>query len=320
MRYTFSDLQTAFLQSSGNAGSTDTTLLDFFKRSLASRYQQAFSEITNRQTIVTKTASTVVNQQYYHFPPGMVSLEGATITIGGVAYPVLTDDSQLQWDLTNQTLLSVSALPRFIFPRRDDFGIWPIPQGVYTITINFPVRDRSLLVADYITGTVTVTNNSQTVTGAGGASWTAAMVGRWFIMDDTTKQGEGLWYRVSAVTPTTTLTLETSYEGVNNSGATYRIGETPELPEEVHRSLVSGVLGDYYSGPRSDVQKATWFNNDYWTGDGQNGKRDGMTFTGGILGAKQRYAGRSDGAIVWKHGPPTGGWAERMWASSISSV
>jgi len=319
VKYTFSDLQTAFLQRSGNAGSIDTTLLDFFKRSLAARYQMAFSEVTNRQTYITKTASTVANQQYYHFPPGMVNLEGATVEIGGVNYPVITDDSQLQWDLTNTVLLSVQALPRFIFPRRDDFGIWPIPQSVYTITITYPQRDRSLGVVDYTTGTVAVTQNSQTVTGSGGATFTSAMIGRWFVMDDTSKQGEGYWYRISAVPTSSTLTLETSYEGVSASGATYRIGEVPELPEELHSILVDGVLADYYSGPRSDIQKATWFNNVFWTGDGNNSTRDGKKYTGGMLGAIQRYAGRANGAIVWKHGITSSNWLDRMWASSASS-
>lgn len=315
MRYTFSDIQTFFLQSTGNAGSTDATLLDFFKRSLNSRYQMAFSEITNRTTMKTKTGATVIGQQFYHYPPGMVTLEGATVTIGGIAYPVITEDSQLYWDYLNQTLLSVSALPRAVFPRRDDFGLWPIPQAVYTMTINYPLRDRALGVTDYVTGTVSVTNGSQTVTGSG-ATWTVAMINRWFVMNDSSQQGQGYWYRISNVSSTTSLTLESAYIDVSVSGANYKIGESPELPEEVHYNIAAGCISDYYAGPRGDPEKANWWNNLFWTGDGNNNERNGRIFTGGVLGAKERYAGRQDGAMVYKKGPSYT-WQDRMWQSSI---
>lgn len=316
MRYSFTDIQTLFLQSTGNAGSADTTLLDFFKRSLNARYQIAFSEISNRTTQKTATFSTVATQQFYHYPPDIVNLIGATVTIGSIAYPVITEDSQLYWDYLNQVLISVSALPRAIFPRRDDFGVWPIPQAVYTGTINYGLRDRALGVADYTTGTVGVTNASQTVTGSG-TTWTTAMIGRWFVMNDPAQQGQGYWYRISAVPSTTSLTLESAYVNTTvASGATYKIGESPEIPVEAHYSLTAGTISDYYAGPRGDTEKATWWNNIFWNGDGNNSRREGMIFTGGILGVKQRYAGRSDGSIVYKKGPSYS-WKERMWQSSI---
>ena len=298
---TFTDLQTSFLQSAGSAGSSDTTLLDFFTRTLARRYQMAFSELNTYQTQQTRTASTVVGQQFYHYPVGVQNIETVTITINSVPYPVIVINSQLQWDYINRLQIVPTAIPWFLFPRRDDFGIYPTPQGVYTITFNYHIRDRSLTVADYTTGTVSVVNNSQTVTGASN-TFTAAMIGRWFVMNDPTKQGQGYFYRITDVPTSSTLTLETSYEGVSVSGAMYRIGECPELPPEIHLTLVDGVLADYYAGPRNNLQSATWFNNVFWTGDGQQTAREGAIFTGGILGAKQRYAGRSDGAIVYRNG------------------
>lgn len=316
---TYTDLLNDFLDNTGNTGQTsNTSLVNFFKRHLATRYQMAFSEITNLATQQARTASTIVNQQYYHLPMGIVDMESVTVTIGGIAYPLITVDSEIQWERINQTLVSTTALPSFIFPRRDDFGIWPTPQGVYTITFYPHIRDRSLTADDYTTGTVSVTNSSQTVTGSG-TTWTNAMVGRWFIMNDNTQQGEGFWYRIGAVGSTTSLTLETSYEQTTiASGANYKIGESPELPEEIHLNLAAGVVSDYYAGPRGNIENGTWFNNVFWTGDGNNSKRDGEKFTGGILGAKQRYAGRNNGAIVWKHGIAQT-WVDRQWASSIVS-
>lgn len=316
MRYSYSDLLNSFLDDTGNTGSADATLLAFFKRKLVSRYQQTFAELTNQLTQEPRTASTVANQQYYHLPSGIVDIEGVTVTVGSYPWPLITIDSELEWEKLNSMPFSITAIPRFIFPRKNDFGIWPIPQGVYTITFNYHIRDRSLGVADYSTSTVTVTNNSQTVTGAASV-WTAAMTGRWFVMDDPTKQGQGYWYRIASVASNTSLTLETSYEQTTVSGATYRICESPELPEELHISLAHGTTADYFAGPRSDISKATWFDNMFWTGSGLEKDRDGKTFMGGILGAKQRYAGRSDGAIVNKKGLPWS-YTDKLWATRIS--
>src|SRR5258708_39610220 len=102
MRFTFTDLQNAFLQDTGNAGRPSATLLSWFQMKLAARYQQAFSEITNQTTQLTKTAFTVINQQYYHIPPGVVDIETETVAINGIPYPIITVDSQLQWDRINQ--------------------------------------------------------------------------------------------------------------------------------------------------------------------------------------------------------------------------
>ncbi len=315
MRETYTSLLNEFLQSSGNAGSTDPVLTSFFTRHLSRKYQQAFSELGVYETQQTKTAVTAIGQQYYHYPMGFVNIETVTVTVGSIAYPIITLDSQLQWDYTNRLQFVVNSIPTFLFPRRDDFGIYPIPQAVYTITFNYHMRDRALGVADYNTGTVTTVANSQTVTGVGTA-WTTAMINRWFVMNDPTKQAQGMWYRIIDVPNATTLTLETSYESVGVSGATYNIGESPELPEEIHLSLVDGVLADYYAGPRKDAAMATWFNNVFWTGDGNQNKREEQIFTGGILGAKQRYAGRSDGALVYRR-ESAGGLLDRSLLESI---
>lgn len=316
MRYTYSTAQSDFLDKTGNNGSIDTGLINFFNRQLTGRYQMAYGEIKNQMTQTTFTGNTVVNQQFYHYPPGIVDLADCTITINGLAYPIITDDSILQWDRINLVIISTTALPQFAFPRKDDFGIWPIPQGVFPINIVVQLRDRTPSVADYTTGTVTTTNNSQTVTGVG-TTWSSSMVGRWFTMNDNTQPGYGYWYRIIGVTSTTSLTLETAYVNTSVSSAAYLIGETFELPEEVHPNIVDGCVADYYAGPRSDMNKASWFDNRYWTGNGLEKERDGKKFAGGILGVQQRYAGRQKGATVWKHGLGVS-WYDRLWASSIS--
>lgn len=309
IRLTYSGLLNSFLDDTGNSGSTDSTLTAFFKRKLASRYQLVQSKLSNWLTQQQKTFSTVASQQYYHNPVGFMNIETVTITVGSIAYPLTPVDSQLNWDRINEVLISTSAIPQFFFQRRDDFGIWPIPQGVYTGTLNHSNRDRSLTNTDYTTGTITATNNSQTITGAG-TTFTAGMIGRWLQVTN-----DGYWYRISAFTDTTHVTLETSYEGTTASGQTYTIGESPEIPEELHDTLSAGVVADYYAGLRQDVEKGTWWNNVFWTGDGNNSVRTGPNISGGVIGGTRRYASRSNSKII-KRGEarisPNKSWAETI--------
>ena len=72
-------------------------------------------------------------------------------------------------------------------------------------------------VDDYSDGTVTATNGSATITGAS-TTFTAAMVGRKIRVGS-----ENAYYRISAFVSTTEVTLETTYQGTTQSGATYRI-------------------------------------------------------------------------------------------------
>lgn len=269
------------------------------------------AELSLYQTQGQATASTVASQQYYHNPVGFGQIETGTVTVGSIAYPLRPIDSQLTWDQMNQTLISTSAIPQFFFQRRDDWGIWPIPQAVYTITLNYTLRDRNLVTADYTTGTVTVTNNSQTLTGSG-TTFTTAMIGRWFATDN-----DRYWYRISGYTSATVLTLETSFEGTTGASQTYRIGESPEIPEEGHELLSTGPTADWYAGPRGDITKATWWNNVFWTGDGNNNDRTSRDIKGGLIGLKRRYDTRSNSGIV-RRKPYRGNVNDKLFATVIS--
>lgn len=311
-RETYTSLKTHFGDLIGQPGFTDATLGSFFDRSLGQRYQLILAELPNHKTQPPpQTASTVADQQYYHNPPGVSNVEAVTVTVGSLVIPLTVVNSQVEWDRLNEVSIS-GAYPQHYFPRRDDFGIWPIPGGVYTLTVNYHLRDRSLTTADYTTGTCSVTNNSQTVTGSG-TTWTSAMVGRWFKFNT-----NGYWYRVSAFTSTTEITLESVYEGPTAAGGTYLIGESPEIPEEGHICLVDGVTADYYSGPRKDRDQSTWFENKFWTGDGKNFQRDIKTAVGGVLGLKRRYASRSDSRLIKRRRKSTPSLTDKLFATTLS--
>lgn len=67
---------------------------------------------------------------------------------------------------------------------------------------------------NYSTGTVSITRDTTTVTGAGGAAFTQAMVGRFILLQE-------FWYEITAVTDSTHLTIGVNFSGTTLSGATY---------------------------------------------------------------------------------------------------
>lgn len=90
-------------------------------------------------------------------------------------------------------------------------------------------------VAEYSTGTVSLTQGSATVTGSG-TTFTSAMVGRRF------RSSDGTQYTISAYVSGTQVTLSTAYAGSSVSGAAYRIYQ------------------DVYSLPSDCVVLQSWWN------------------------------------------------------------
>ncbi len=269
--------------------------------------------LTAAQTVITATTS-----QYYPLPPGEITVEGMYITVGSVNYPLQIISNRLNWEKLNSIQIQASALPQFYFPRQLDFGIWPIPQTVYAGNISYHYHDRNLSVADYDTGTVTMTNGSAKVTGSG-TTFTPAMVGRWLTITDPTVAGQGYWYRVIGYTSAAVIQLYSPWPNATASGATYRIGETPEMPEELHSILSWGTASDYYAGMQKDPVHAGMFDNLFWTGNPANGNRTqgDSTITGGLLGGVKAYANRDNRRII-KRKPDLNPLETKVWATSLS--
>lgn len=318
MKLTYTDIKSQYLRNIGKSGTTDTTLLADFNGNLKMRYQMIFGHLQNYTTQTPKTASTVVGQQYYHYPVGISKIDDVVVTIGSVQYPLKVMNSQHSWDVKNAIQIQPSAIPEYIFPRRDDFGIWPIPQGVYTITFYSYIRDHSLVVEDYSAGTVEVTNGSTTLTGTS-TTFTPGMVGRWFEVTDTTVADYGYWYRVSGYTSPTVLTLENSWQGVSGSSLTYRIGQCPEIPEEGHILLSDGPTADYYGGIRVDVDKSTAWENKFWTGQMNNSTRKigDDNIKAGLIGLINKYSNRDESSLVLRQ-PPVFPPQYKVFAQTIS--
>ncbi len=98
----------------------------------------------------------------------------------------------------------------------------------------------------YGTGTVSMTQGSNEVTGSG-TSWTSAMAGRKFKIT-----GESKTYKIRDVVSATALTLEDAYEGTTGSGKSYAIlGATKAVFQTEGQGEVYEVRVELYSSGNS---------------------------------------------------------------------
>lgn len=276
---------------------TSTTALSdtqtFIKSEINKTIKYIFSRVRNYKTqLPPQTMTTVADQVYYHNPPGMDTIEAATMTVGDIPYKLKTIHSQEEWNRL-QMVTSASTIPQFIFPRKYDFGLYPTPQDAYTVTLVSNPMPKDLSFTDETAGTVSITNNSRTVEGTL-TTWTANMAGRWFRATD-----DQDWYRISSVTDSDTLTLQSYFEGLTDTSSAYVIGEVPEIPEELHEIIPYRVAGIYYQTLKRDPQLSKSYFNLFYTGDPYNDNRWGRV-EGGLMGAINRYKtmGRDNSQLV----------------------
>lgn len=200
----------------------------------------------------TVPGGSIAQTQNYQLPYDIKRIINVTIKVGGFLYQPIESPNRQHWDSINMVPF-YSDFPQFFY--RYPFatvGIFPTPTtSSNAITINYQRRIVDISQADYITGTVSVTTLTTTVTGAGGASWTTSMAGRWIqiAMNSTSNatSGDNAWYQIASVTNGTTLVLNNQYQGATVSGGTYIIGETPLLPEDYQDLPLYRALSIYYS-------------------------------------------------------------------------
>jgi len=191
------------------------------------------------------TTVTQAQQQFYNLPPQVKNLINVTVNIGSVLWTPKFAPNREYWDALN-VITFYQDFPSFFYVFDGQMGLFPIPASDdNTITMNYKIRLRDLSQADYSTGTVTVTNNSATVTGAGGATFIPDMAGRWIRV--TAPSGDEQWYEIGAYVNSTTLTLLNPYTGVTTSGASYVIGEMPLLAEDYQDLALYRALWVYFN-------------------------------------------------------------------------
>lgn len=318
MRHTLSSLIT--LCQNGAGKDTSTPSKTFFKQRLSQNYEFVISKLPSHLSEIPRTFSTVATQQYYHYPPSYRRVSGLEITIGSKKYPLTPVFSQDEWNRLNAITIQSGAIPTRYFNRQRDFGIYPIPQDVYTGTIVYNIRAGGLVREDYVTGTCTVVENSQTVEGAGGVAWSTTsnvQADDWFVLTDSNGLPRGSWYRIGSVTDADTLSLESVFEETGEAGATYLIGQSLELPEDIQEVPAFLSLGDYFAGFRQSQTKAQFWYNKAYTGDGDKTSRDPKIVFGGLIGAIKQYQDRNESQLIDRH-PRADHASMKVWASELS--
>lgn len=241
MKITFTDLLTMCTEISGVS---ELSYVTRFKRDInlgATLFLSGLGREYNRKS---RFSDMVANQQYYQLPEDGHKLKEIIVNTGNWFIPLDQIPDEHAWRQLNNT--TVTGQPTHYFIKGyDEVGIYPTPSATVTngIELVFSPRHVEMTQDDYTTGTVSVTNGSQTITGTG-TLFTQTMVGQWFQTTDGTDEN---WYKVSAFVNGTSLTLENYYQGASGSTKTYRIGQVADLPEEYLDSLSDYAMYKHYA-------------------------------------------------------------------------
>lgn len=204
----------------------------------------------------TYTTTTVAQQQFYNLPPQVKELINLTVTIGSVKWIPNVCPTRDYWDSLN-VITFYQDFPSFFFVYNGQVGIFPIPASAgNTIEMHYKVRIKDLTQADYTTGTVSIDQNTTTLTGAG-TTFIKNMEDRWIRISEPT--GDGNWYQIKTFTDATHLELYNNYTGPTVAGGTYTIGEMPIMPEDYQDLALYRALYVYYnSRVPNPTQAATY--------------------------------------------------------------
>jgi len=295
--------------SSQNAISDPQT---FFKTEINNAITYMASDLMLYKNRVSATATTADGTIYYAMPAGMNSIETATYSLNGISYLLKPIQSQEEWDRLQMVDFTSATVPLYIFPRGDSFGIYPTPSDAYTITIVGNYYPQIMTRDDSTAGTITLAGSTAVVgSSTAFADW---MVGAYLIGGN-----DGVWYKIESVTNSTNLVLSQAYTGVMGSSISYRIGQSPNIPNEFHEFISARVASKYYAGYRADIQSAQGWMNYFYTGDFNNTKRTNYV-RGGYLGIKARYAqmGRNNSAMVQRNRGNTSMNEYQEWGTVLS--
>lgn len=198
------------------------------------------------------TQPTVANQQAYILPQSTRKIVDLYITVGTTVYsPTAVEDPAL-WKRVLQSQLGTGDRALFYYRQGNSVLIAPIPaSNGNTITIRTRKEVGNLRDADYVTGTVTATLDSTSIVGAGGATFTSAMVGRFINLTS----GDGNWYEIAAFVDSAHLTLLSPYEGVTVAGSAFTIGQMSVLPESYQAMPIYEAASIYWQKEDSSISE-----------------------------------------------------------------
>lgn len=277
MKLTFTDMQNIAKEV---VGLTDAGTVTKLKRDVnvgAGKFLAALAREFNRKSRYTNL---VANQQFYQIPEDGQKLKEIVASSGGWNVPLEQIPDEHAWLQLNMSN-TVGQPTHFFIKGFDEVGLFPIPGASITngLQLIFSPKHVELSQDDYTTGTLTVTNGSQTVTGTG-TVFTSKMIGQFLQVNDGT---DGNWYRVSDFVSATVLTLENYYQGTSGGAKTYRVGQVVDLPEEYAEAPSDYACYRHYLR-RGDSQKAATFK---------------TLFEAALEGAQNEYGQTTDQQVIW---------------------
>jgi len=278
MKITYTDMQDMAKEVVGLSDAATLNRLRLYINIGAGKVLAAMQREYNRKERYTDLKD---GQQYYQLPEDGQKLKEVVASTGSGWYPPLEQIAdEHSWLMINMT--RTTGMPTHYFIKGyDQLGLYPTPSSTVEdgLMLVFSPKHVQMTQEDYKTGTVIVTENSQTVTGSG-TNFTANMVGQWF---QTTDGSDGNWYKISEVDSATSLTLDNFYQGLSGGTKTYRIGQVVDLPEEFAEAPSDFACYRHYL-KRGDKVKSDMFD---------------ALFTTAIDQIKEQYATTTDDQIVW---------------------
>jgi len=133
MRYSFTDLQQMSrdlcLDDTDDSFTSLSSFPEYNKREINETISFIYRLLREyKLQPPAKTVATIANTIYYPYPAGLSKIESVVADIGTHSPPLKIIESQERWDYLQQLPIT-SGFPTMIFPRRDDFGIYPTPQA-----------------------------------------------------------------------------------------------------------------------------------------------------------------------------------------------
>lgn len=200
------------------------------------------------------TSVTVAGQQQYDFPVNYRKIKTAKVTVGSTEYPLMEVVNPQEWDWLNSITTYESNIPTHYHIRNKKLYLYPTPsQDANTITLFYLKSPKDMVVEDYSTGTIAVTNGSATVQGTG-TSWNNpqnAKVGSMINIADE-------WYEIQSITDADTLVLTYAYQGTTDASMNYVIGDVPLIPEDFQSVIWMKYVEEYFARKKNSEKSNEW--------------------------------------------------------------
>lgn len=162
------------------------------------------------------------------------------------------------WRMMNQTVQTSATPTHFFVKGFDEIGIYPIPSTAVTdgIELVFEPKHRLITADDYTTGTVSLTNGSNVITG-NATVFTNQMADGTYVLQ-VTDGSDGNYYKITGYSSATSLTMENYYQGITNATAAYRIGQVSKIPEEYQEAPIDYAMFRHFL-EKGETDMATKF-------------------------------------------------------------